>query len=116
MGQRRVDVWVSLVVHGRVREAAAAAGVSMGDWVADVVRERLEVGDGSGVGEGVGVPVGVSGGGFVFAGGGGGADFVGVGAAVGGDAGLTGAERLATIVAARPTQDTVTVDPLEEIA
>lgn len=45
---------LSLVLHGQVRRLAAAEGVSMGDWVAQAVRERVErdadAGDRPGVG------------------------------------------------------------------
>lgn len=40
-GRKRVEVLLSLALHGQVRAAAAAEGVSMGDWVTDAIREKV---------------------------------------------------------------------------
>ena len=42
MGEKRVDVWLSPVLFGHVRAGADAGGVSLGEWVAEAVRERVE--------------------------------------------------------------------------
>ena len=97
-GEKRVDVWVSLVLHGQVRARAALDGVSMGDWVAEAVREKV-MRDGSGaVGPGSGCAVVADERGPRLFAPGDGPDSVGVGVDHGRDSVLTGAERIAALV------------------
>lgn len=78
MGEKRVEGWVSLAVHGHVRRLAAASGLSVSEWVADLVVREVQGGGERGVGAGVAVPAEADGGGSGVAGGCGGGDPVGV--------------------------------------
>lgn len=78
MGEKRVEGWVSFAVHGHVRRLAAASGLSVSEWVSDLVAREVQGGGERGTGAGVAVPAEADGGGFGVAGGRGGGDPVGV--------------------------------------
>lgn len=40
-GLKGIQVWLSMALHGQVRAHAARGGVSMQDWVADAIREKV---------------------------------------------------------------------------
>ena len=53
-GDRQVNVWLSKALHGQVRAGAAAAGVSMQEWMVAAVREKVMRNADAGVGAGGG--------------------------------------------------------------
>lgn len=120
MGEKRVEAWVSLAVHGRVRGLAEAAGLSVSEWLADLVAKEVRVDGDGGDGPRFGVPVAPVGGGVGVVSRRDGSASVGVGAGderplVDWDALLAKGRESKALVMGR-TSLYLEPDPIEEIA
>ena len=97
-GEKRVDVWLSLALNGRMRGLAEVAGLSVSDWVAEAVREKVERDAAGRDREGVRGDVGADSGGSRPVEGADGESAAGERSADGGVPFLTGAQRLHALV------------------